>query len=172
MREPFIVRPSERAFTEAASSEPPEIIADPNEGPTIGLLPVVLFTNEQDEIRYMFAPDFSYNKTKGFFPRLRLFYYPTRTRRWSMIAGKSTTKDERYIASFTERSLWDGRAYVDARVLHERDSTLRFFGFGNASHEGGESNYTGNDTVAESGPVVWLLPHLALGGTENLHQLA
>src|SRR5206468_2570181 len=39
----------------------PEIILDPNEGTTLGVLPVVLFTNEKDEIRYMLAPDFSYN---------------------------------------------------------------------------------------------------------------
>ena len=141
----------------------PEIIVDPNEGTTIGLLPVVLFTNEQDEIRYMLAPDFSYNKTRGFFPRFRLFSYPTPTRRWSVVAGKSTTKDERYLGSFTDRGLWDGRAYVIADVMHERDSTERFYGFGNSSHQSGESNYTNNDTVAQVNPGVWLLPHLALG---------
>jgi outer membrane protein assembly factor BamA len=140
----------------------PEFIADPNEGNTIGILPVVLFTNEQDQIRYMFAPDFSYNATKGFFPRLRFFGYPTPTRRYALVAGKSTTKDERFLGEFTERGFWEGRAFVLASALHERDSTERFFGFGNASHESGESNYTGNDTVAEVHPGVWLLPHLAL----------
>ena len=140
----------------------PEIILEPNEGTTLGVLPVVLFTNEKDEIRYMLAPDFSYNRTRGFFPRFRLFSYPTPTRRWSLIAGKSTTKDERYIANFTERSLWGSSAYIVAGLLHERDSTRRFFGFGNSSHEARESNYTGNDTVAEASPGVWLVPHLAL----------
>jgi outer membrane protein assembly factor BamA len=141
----------------------PEIILDPNEGTTLGLLPVVLFTNENDEIRYMLAPDFSYNRTREFFPRFRLFSYPTRTRRWSLIAGKSTTKDERYIANFTERSLWGGPTFVVASVLHEQDSTRRFFGFGNASHESRESNYTGNDTVADLRPGIWLGPHVSLG---------
>ncbi len=141
----------------------PEIILDPNEGTTLGVLPVVLFTNEKDEIRYMLAPDFSYNRTREFFPRFRLFSYPTPTRRWSLIAGKSTTKDERYIANFTERSLWEGRAYVVAGLLHERDSTRRFFGLGNSSNEARESNYTDNDTVAEASPGLWLMPHVALG---------
>ena len=140
----------------------PEIIVDPNEGTTIGILPVVLFTNEKDEIRYMLAPDVSYNRTRGFFPRFRLFSYPTPTRRWSLIAGKSTTKDERYIGNFTDRGLLAERAYVIASVLHERDSTKRFFGFGNESPESGESNYTGNDTVAQLNPGLWMLPHLAL----------
>src|SRR5262249_59248734 len=94
--------------------------------------------------------------------RFRLFSYPTRTQHWSIVAGKSTTKDERYLGNFTERSLWDGRAFVSVGALHERDSTRRFFGFGNDSHESGESNYTGDDTVAEARPGVWLLPHLSL----------
>jgi outer membrane protein assembly factor BamA len=140
----------------------PEFIADPNEGNTFGILPVVLFTNERDQIRYIFAPDFAYNKTKGFFPRLRFFGYPTPTRRYRLVAGKSTTKDERYVAEWSERGLLDGRVFVLASALHERDSTERFFGFGNSAHEAGESNYTGNDTVAQLTPGVWLLPHFAL----------
>jgi outer membrane protein assembly factor BamA len=140
----------------------PVIITDPNEGNTYGLLPVVLFTNEKDQIRYILAPDFSYNKTKGFFPRVRFFGYPTPTRRYRLVAGKSTTKDERYVAEWLDRSLWDGRLFFTGSALHERDSTERFFGFGNSSLESGESNYTGNDTVAELTPGAWLRPHLAL----------
>jgi outer membrane protein assembly factor BamA len=140
----------------------PEVILDPNEGTTIGLLPVVLFTDEHDAVRYLLAPDLSYNRTRGFFPRFRLFSYPTPMRRWSLIAGKSTTKDERYLATFADRALWDGPAWIVASVLHERDSTRRFFGFGNGAHEDGESNYTGNDTVAQASPGLWIAPHLAL----------
>ncbi len=139
----------------------PEFIADPHEGNTFGILPVVLFTNESDQIRYIFAPDFTYNKTKGFFPRLRFFGYPTPTRRYRLVAGKSTTKDERYVAEWSDRGLSDGRVFVLASALHERDSTERFFGFGNSSHEAGESNYTANDTVAQLTQGVWLLPRLA-----------
>lgn len=140
----------------------PEFIADPNEGNTYGILPVVLFTDEEDRIRYMLAPDFSYNETKGFFPRFRLFGYPSRTRQYALVAGKSTTKDERYLAEFSERALWDGRAWVFAGAMHEQDSTERFFGFGNGSHEDRESNYTNNDTVAELYPGIWLREHLGL----------
>ena len=136
----------------------PEIITDPNEGNTIGLLGVVLFTDEKDEIRYMLAPDLRYNKTKGVFPTFRLFGYPTPQRRYSVVLGKSTTKDEDYELEFTDRSFWDGRAFVIASFLHERDSTERFFGLGNDTPESAESNYTDNDTLAQATPGVWLLP--------------
>ena len=140
----------------------PEFIADPNEGNTYGILPVVLFPDEEGRIRYMLAPDFSYNETKGFFPRLRFFGYPSRTRQYALVAGKSTTRDERYLAEFSDRGLWDGRAWVFAGAMHEQDSTERFFGFGNSSHEDEESNYTNNDTVAELYPGFWIRQHFGV----------
>jgi len=140
----------------------PEFIADPNEGNTYGILPVVLFPDEEGRIRYMLAPDFSYNETKGFFPRFRFFGYPSRNRQYALVAGKSTTRDERYVAEFSDRGLWDGRAWVFAGAMHEQDSTERFFGFGNSSHEDEESNYTNNDTQAELYPGFWIRPHFGI----------
>src|SRR5262245_39586551 len=99
----------------------PEIITDPNEGNTVGLLAVILFLDANDQIRYMLAPDFAYNKTKGFFPTFRLFGYPSPKRRYSLVAGKSTTRDEDYEAEFSDRGLWDERAFVLADARHERD---------------------------------------------------
>src|SRR5207253_3502659 len=106
----------------------PEIITDPNEGNTFGLLGVVLFLDEKDEIKYMLAPDLRYNETKGVFPTFRFFGYPTPERRYSIVAGKSTTKDEDYELEYTDRTFWDGRAFLLASFLREKDSTERYFG--------------------------------------------
>ena len=151
----------------------PEIITDPNEGNTVGLLAVVLFLDEKDEIKYMLAPDFQYNQTKGPFPTFRFFGYPSPSRRYSIVAGKSTTKDEDYELEYTDRTFWEGRGFVLASFLREKDSTERFFGFGNESRLtpivtprrgplGGESNYTDVDTEAQATPGVWLLPYVNL----------
>ncbi len=154
----------------------PEIITDPNEGNTIGLLAVLLFLDEKDQIQYMLAPDLRYNETKGVFPTFRFFGYPSPQRRYSVVLGKSTTRDEDYELEYTDRSLWDGRGFVLASFLHEADSTERFFGFGNDSREerphprrpsgpgnlGGESNYTDLDTQAQVTPGVWVLPYANL----------
>ena len=150
----------------------PEIITDPNEGNTFGILGVVLFLDEKDEIKYMLAPDIRYNDTKGVFPTFRFFGYPSPARRYSVVLGKSTGKDEDYELEYTDRSFWEGRGFLLASFLHEADSTERFFGFGNESREerphpgrpagpgnlGGESNYTDVDTEAQATPGVWVLP--------------
>src|SRR5262245_23763371 len=150
----------------------PEFITDPNEGNTIGLLGVVLFLDEKDEIRYMVAPDVRYNKTTGFFPTFRLFGYPTPERRYSIVLGKSTTKDQDYELEFSDRSLWDGRAFVLASVVHEDDSTERFFGLRNDSRETAESNYTSVETLAQATPGIWLLPHLNLSYSMRIRRYA
>ena len=148
----------------------PEIITDPNEGNTIGLLGVVLFLDDNDQIKYMLAPDITYNSTKGTFPTFRFFGYPSPQRRYSIVAGKSTTIDEDYELEYTDRTFWDGRAFLLASFVREKDSTERFFGFGNESREnpirlptgkqvGGESNYTDVDTEAQATPGVWILPY-------------
>jgi outer membrane protein assembly factor BamA len=138
----------------------PEIVTDPNEGNTFGLLGVVLFTDEKDEIRYMLAPDISYNETKGAYPVFRLFGYPSPDRRYSITLGKSTTKDENYELEFTDRGFWDRRAFVAGNFIFERDSTERFFGLGNESDEARESNYTGNLTRAIGSVGLWILPYV------------
>jgi hypothetical protein len=136
----------------------PEIILDPNEGNTYGVMGVWLVTDQNDEIRYMFAPDVRYNDTKGVFPALRLFGYPSETRRYQLSAGKSTTKDESYEAEYTDRGLLDEKAFVYADLSYERDSTERFYGFGNESDEDAESNYTSQDFVGEFAPGYWIVP--------------
>jgi len=138
----------------------PEIVTDPNEGNTFGLLGVVLFTDEKDEIRYMLAPDISYNETKGAYPVFRLFGYPSPDRRYSITLGKSTTKDENYELEFTDRGFWDRRAFVAGNFIFERDSTERFFGLGNESDEARESNYTGNLTRGIGSVGLWILPYV------------
>jgi outer membrane protein assembly factor BamA len=147
----------------AASFVPvPEIILDPNEGNTYGLMGVWLFLNEQEEIQYMVAPDLRYNATKGWYPAFRLFGYPTATRRYSLSVGKSTTKDEGYEVEYLDRGVLDGKMHVYGHVDYDVDSTDRFYGFGNRSDKSNESNYTGSDFIGEGMPTWWFTPHVAV----------
>src|SRR5205823_6703775 len=109
----------------------PEIITDPNEGNTVGLLGVLLFLDEKDQIQYMLAPDLRYNKTTGIFPAFRFFGYPSPERRYSVVVAKSTTRAEDYELEYTDRSLWEGRGFLLASILHEAGPTARFFRLGN-----------------------------------------
>jgi len=150
----------------------PEIILDPNEGNTYGLMGVWLVTDKNEEIKYMIAPDVRWNETKGVFPTVRLFGYPSATRRYQISAGKSTTKDEGYEFEFTDRGLLDQKAFVYTDVSYERDSTERFFGFGNESDENEESNYTSQEFLADAVPGYWVLPSVNVSYRMRIRRFA
>jgi len=130
----------------------PEILTDPNEGNTYGFLQVVLFLDQQKIIKYILAPDVRYNKITGVYPAFRLFGYPSVTQKWSVVLRKSQNIDEDYDLRYEDNAFWQDRVRLFANVEFEKDSTDRFFGFGNGSPEKAESNYTAKETNV----LVWL----------------
>jgi outer membrane protein assembly factor BamA len=121
----------------------------------------MLFKDANNDVRYLFAPDVRYNETTGIYPVLRLLAYPSEDRFYSLVAGKSTTKDENYEGEYENYELLDHRAFVEANVMYEVDSTERFYGFGNDSPERGESNYTSSIFVTRAKPGYYLFPKIA-----------
>jgi outer membrane protein assembly factor BamA len=125
----------------------PEILTDPNEGNTYGALAVVLFLDDHKIIKYILAPDVRYNKIAGVFPAFRLFGFPTLDKKWSIVLRKSQHIDEDYEFIYQDNAFWQDRLRLSADLEYERDSTERFFGFGNGSSEHDESNYTAQQGV-------------------------
>lgn len=120
----------------------PEITTDPNGGVTIGVLFATLFKNDQNEISSILAPDINYNTDLGPGGTVRYLAYPSEDTQWYAIAGAqeniARTVDLNYATGRTHKKWWS----LDGRLFFERDPTERFFGVGNNSPVGGESNYT------------------------------
>lgn len=135
-----------RAWPETTFFPLPEIIVDPNEGTTVGALGIVLVSDEEKQIRQIYAPDVRYNEIFGIYPTMRYFGYPTDTQRFFLSAGKSTEIDEYFEASYAGTDLVEDWLDLDFSLVRDRDSRERFFGIGNDTPEDDESNYTG-DTV-------------------------
>lgn len=120
----------------------PEILTDPNEGNTYGLLPVLLLLDRQGRLEHIVAHDIRYNRITGLYPAFRLFGYPTLDQRYYVTLRKSERIDEDYIGEYEHAGILGGAVRFLANVTYWRDSRLRFFGFGNASNKGQETNYT------------------------------
>ena len=120
----------------------PEILTDPNEGNTYGFLPVVLLVDPKGRIDHIIAHDIRWNEITGFFPAFRLLGYPTLEQQYFITLRKSQRIDEDYIGQYEQEELFDGRANVVANATYFRDSRLRFYGFGNATVDEQETNYT------------------------------
>ena len=144
----------------------PEILVDPNEGETVGVLASVLFSDEHQELRRILAPDVRYNDITGAYPTLRLYEYPTRRQKLLLQAGKATKIGEYFEALYSGDGLFDGRIDTQARLFHENDPFERFYGFGNNTPSTAETNYTGDNGVV-LGYVALILPHDLRIGTQT-----
>src|SRR5208282_851995 len=65
----------------------PEVATDPNEGTTVGLLPVMLFNDEHHQIHDIIAPDMAVNTIMGAGGNFRYLSYPSEDTQWYAIAG-------------------------------------------------------------------------------------
>jgi hypothetical protein len=120
----------------------PEVATDPNGGVTYGVLPVWLFTDNKKEISSILAPDINANSTLGPGGNFRYLAYPSSDTNWYAVAGAQETiarkVDLDYQTGRDRKKWWS----FEGRFYFERDPTERFYGLGNNSHQGNQTNYT------------------------------
>jgi outer membrane protein assembly factor BamA len=120
----------------------PEIGTDPNGGTTVGLIPARVRINEQQDIDRIIAPDVLHNADFGYGAHGRIYAFPSADEQWSIIAGLKE-RVERSLAAQLERGrLREGRWSINTSLLYDRSGTPRFFGIGNDSRYGAQTNFT------------------------------
>ncbi|HZC46092.1 MAG TPA: BamA/TamA family outer membrane protein [Candidatus Acidoferrum sp.] len=128
----------------------PEVATDPNGGVTYGVLPVWLFTDGKNEISSILAPDINSNSTLGPGGNFRYLAYPSTDTNWYVEGGAQET-----IARNVDLDYQTGREHkkwfsFEGRFFFERDPTERFYGLGNHSHQGNQTNYTTQQVYGEA----------------------
>jgi len=128
----------------------PEVATDPNGGVTYGILPVWLFTDNKHEISGILAPDINANSTLGPGGNFRYLAYPSADTQWYTVAGAQETiarkVDLDYQTGREHKNWWS----FEGRFFFERDPTERFYGSGNNSHQGNQTNYTTEQLYGEA----------------------
>jgi hypothetical protein len=127
----------------------PEVATDPNGGVTYGVLPVWLFTDNKNEITSILAPDINANSTLGPGGNFRYLSYPSSDTNWYAEGGAQET-----IARNVDIDYQTGRDHkkwfsFEGRFFFERDPTERYYGEGNNSHYGNQTNYTTEQVYGE-----------------------
>jgi len=127
----------------------PEIATDPNGGTTGGVLAAVLYTDSKNQITDIFAPDIESNTTLGPGGTFRYLSYPSEDTNWYVTAGGQVKIQRRvdidYQTGRTHKDWWS----FEGRLFWEKDPTERFFGVGNDTRLGNETNYTTNQIYAQ-----------------------
>ena len=122
----------------------PEIDTDPQSGLTIGLLAVILRTNERDEITRIIAPDIIDSQYFGWGARMRVFGYPSDDTQWSVVGGAKERVEREFDGVYL-----DGQTRTEAfswsvETIYDRSGTPRFFGIGNESSYRNQTTYVNN----------------------------
>ncbi len=128
----------------------PEVATDPNGGVTYGVLPVWLFTDDKNEISSILAPDINSNSTLGPGGNFRYLAYPSSDTNWYIEGGAQETIARNVDLDYQTGRNHEGWWSFEGRFFFERDPTERFYGTGNDSHYGNQSNYTTEQLYGEA----------------------
>jgi len=127
----------------------PLIGTDPNSGTTLGLLPVWLKTDDNHEIRRIIAPDILHNPYFGYGVNGRIYTYSSQDEQWSAEAGIKQRVERSFDGEYQLGRLRDQRWSLSFSAIYDRSGTERFYGIGNDSPKGDETNYTNTQELAQ-----------------------
>jgi outer membrane protein assembly factor BamA len=127
----------------------PLVGVDPNSGTTLGILPVWLKTDENHEIRRIFAPDILHNPYFGYGVNARVYAYSSTDKQWSVDSGIKQRVERSFDAEYQVGRLRDQRWSISYSLVYDRSGTPRFYGIGNESPRYDETNYTNGQELAQ-----------------------
>ncbi len=128
----------------------PEIAQDPDSGTTVGILPVWLFTDEQQRIKRIIAPDVLYNPNFGYGFHGRIYDYPSEDKQWSIEGGWKQRVERGLDLEYTLGRLREHRWSFNGSAVYDRGGASRFFGIGNATPQSNETNYTNEQELLQA----------------------
>jgi hypothetical protein len=127
----------------------PLISADPNSGLTLGLIPTWVKTDDNQNVSRIVAPDVLYNPNFGFGVHARIFSFASADEQWSAVAGVKQRVEREFDGEYqTGRSRQD-RWSISYSLIYDRDGTTRFFGIGNQTRQGAQTNYTDQQELGQ-----------------------
>ncbi len=127
----------------------PEIGTDPNGGTTIGLLPVILTTDDNGQISQIIAPDVYHNENFGYGMHGRIYSYASGDTQWSLVGGIEERVERQFDAEYLSGRQREDRWSFGYSAIFDRNGSPRFYGIGNDSLESNETNFTNSQELAQ-----------------------
>jgi outer membrane protein assembly factor BamA len=127
----------------------PEIATDPTSGTTLGILAVYLKTDDNNDISQIIAPDVLHNPYFGYGMHARIYSYSSNDEQWSVVGGIKERVEREFDAEYQigrqRQETWS----MGYSVIYDRDGTPRFYGIGNRTPEGDQTNYTNSQELGQ-----------------------
>jgi surface antigen Omp85-like protein len=149
----------------------PAFFYNRNEGYWAGGLVPVFKANAKDEIEDIWAPQYIYNQYVGHGGSLNYYGYPSDTVQYRMLAWYAEKVDRGIELGYKNLGIGAGRYILAAEFSAFKNPFARFFGFGNNSAEGQETNYTSREAVIKLTAGINLTPDVSLMLTERFRDV-
>jgi hypothetical protein len=130
----------------------PYIGTDPNSGTTLGVIPTILVTDENDDIRKIIAPDIVHNPYFGWGVHGRIYNYTSQDAQWSIVSGIFERVQREFDGEYQIGRLRETRWSFNGSAIYGVDGTPRFYGIGNESPASNETNYTAQSYLLQAQP--------------------
>jgi hypothetical protein len=127
----------------------PYIGTDPNSGTTIGVIPTILVTDENDTIRKIIAPDIVHNPYFGWGVHGRIYNYTSPDEQWSAIGTLYERVQRAFDGEYQVGRLRNTDWSFNGSAIYDVDGTPRFYGVGNESPQSNETVYTAQQYLVQ-----------------------
>ena len=130
----------------------PEIAVDPDSGTTLGLIPTILVTDENDDIRKIIAPDLIHNPYFGWGVHGRIYSYDSQDEQWSIVTGIQERVEREFDGEYQIGRERKDRWSFNGSLIYAVDGTPRFYGIGNESPAINQTDYTAQSELLQLQP--------------------
>ncbi|HEY3850687.1 MAG TPA: BamA/TamA family outer membrane protein [Steroidobacteraceae bacterium] len=130
----------------------PEIAVDPDSGTTLGLIPTILVTDENDDIRKIIAPDLIHNPYFGWGVHGRIYSYDSQDEQWSIVTGIQERVEREFDGEYQIGRQRQDRWSFNGSLIYAVDGTPRFYGIGNESPAIHQTDYTAQSELLQLQP--------------------
>ena len=126
----------------------PSASTSKNDGNDAGLIVPILITDPDGELRYLLAPMLIKNSIVGTRGTFNLFRYDTGGRQMQFIASLTEKIERKLVFNYTDPAFSEGRYFLNFGGSFFKNATSRFFGLGQTTVEGDQTNYTAREARA------------------------
>jgi outer membrane protein assembly factor BamA len=126
----------------------PSASTSKNDGNDAGLIVPVLITDPDGELKYLLAPMVIKNSIVGTRGTFNLFRYDPGGRQIQFIASLTEKIERKLVFNYIDPAFSNGRYFLNFGGTFFKNATSRFFGIGQTTAEGNETNYTAREARA------------------------
>jgi outer membrane protein assembly factor BamA len=123
----------------------PSVSTTRNDGNDAGLIVPILVTEPDGELKYLVAPMVIRNSIVGVRGALNIFRYEPGGREMRFIASFTEQIERKLLFSYTDPAFSHGRYALSYGGTFFKNATARFWGIGQTTVEGDETNYTARE---------------------------